>query len=186
MSNPNTIKQVNNFYQNVLDKLCISVNKTPITSYSVHLFATSMLPILLILQVMDNNQHMKRNIISNSYIIATTNFLLKYLGDDGLISQTTNNLFNLVFMFDNPIILNHKCLSEILNHIVINKNIDYYEAIEIIRYLSLHIIMTHLLCGKLIPGFINSDDYIELNYLNPLLRLYQNNSKFNFEDFEKL
>ncbi|BCL65719.1 hypothetical protein IOLA_087 [uncultured bacterium] len=185
MSNPNTIKQVNNFYQNVLDKLCISVNKTPITSYSVHLFATSMLPILLILQVMDNNQHMKRNIISNSYIIATTNFLLKYLGDDGLISQTTNNLFNLVFMFDNPIILNHKCLSEILNHIVINKNIDYYEAIEIIRYLSLHIIMTHLLCGKLIPGFINSDDYIELNYLNPLLRLYQNNSKFNFEDFEK-
>lgn len=185
MSNQNIVGQVNNIYQDILNKIYTSASKTPITAYSVHLCATSMLPILLILQIIDGNHHLKSNILSNSYIIATTNFILKYLGDDGLVSQTTNNIFNLIFMFDNPILLNHKCLSEIFNHMVINKNVDYNISFDMFKYMSLNMIMTYMIGGKIIPGFISPEDYVEMNYVIPIVRFFKDKYGLTNDDFEK-
>lgn len=186
MSNQNIVGKINNFYQDILNQIYTSTSRTPFTVYSAHLCATSMLPILLILQITDGNRHLRSSVMSNSYIIVTTNFLLKYLGDEGIVNHLTNNLFNLTFMFDNPMLLNHKHISEVFNHMVINKNFSYFESIHMVKHILFSLTMTYLILGKIIPGFISPDDYLEINYILPVLRLYRNDSRYAIEDFEKV
>lgn len=185
MSNQNVVGQINNIYRSVLKKMRDSAIETPVTSYSVNLCSIFMLPVLLNLQIIDKNDNLGENILTNAYIVTTTNFLLKYFGDDKILSQVVDNAFNLLFMFNNPMLLNYQCLSDVFNYMAVNKKLEIKEYLDIIRHMSSCIFLTYLIGGKIIPGFIDGDNYVDMTYVFPILRMYSKDNRYRIQDFEK-